>query len=107
MDQNKADASWWLYLLRTADGALYCGISTDVERRLAEHLGGPQGAKFLRGRGPLKLELKREVGSRSAALRLERRIKRLARRQKEALVGEPRVLDGWVAALVENDGNVT
>lgn len=75
-----------LYLLRCRDGSLYTGIATDVERRLAEHDSGPRGAKYLRGRGPLRLEFVRPIGDRSAASRAERRVKGLSRTDKEALL---------------------
>jgi putative endonuclease len=87
---------WSLYLLRTRDGALYTGIAIDVGSRLAAHATG-NGAKALRGRGPLQLVFARVVGSCGAALRLEARVKRLGKQAKERLVvaGLPR---GWLAA---------
>jgi len=92
----RAAASWSLYLLRTKDGALYTGITVDVGRRLAQHTAG-RGAKALRGRGPLQLAFARRIGSLGAALRLERRVKRLDKAAKEGLVerGLPR---GWLTA---------
>ncbi len=80
---------WSVYLLRCADGSLYTGIARDVARRLGEHERGGRGAKYLRGRGPLRLELSCEVGDRSRASRLECRIKRLPKVEKEALLAEP------------------
>lgn len=83
-------ATWHLYIVRCRDGTLYTGIATDVTRRLAEHEGaGPRGARYLRGRGPLTLALALEVGARGAALRLEHRVKRMSRADKEALVADP------------------
>jgi putative endonuclease len=76
---------WYLYLVRCADGALYTGISTDVARRLAAHRGN-RGARRLKGRGPLELVFSRAIGTRSDALRLEHRVKRLNRRDKERLI---------------------
>jgi putative endonuclease len=76
---------WQLYLVRCADGSLYTGIATDVERRFAEHQAG-RGAKYLRGRGPLQLVYRQAAGDRSQALRLELAVKRLSRPQKEALI---------------------
>ena len=57
---------WYLYLVRCGDGTLYTGISTDVDRRLAEHSGG-KGARYLRGRGPLALARKIRVGDKARA----------------------------------------
>jgi putative endonuclease len=76
---------WSVYIVRCRDGSLYTGIATDVARRLAEHADG-RGARYLRGRGPLRLELERRVGSRAAAQSVEARIKRLSRREKERLL---------------------
>ena len=54
---------------------------------MAEHrAGAPRGARYLRGRGPLALALAMPVGSRGEALRLERTVKALPKRRKEALV---------------------
>lgn len=80
--------SWHLYLVRTAQGALYTGISTDPERRLREHQSG-KGARSLRGKGPLTLVWQVEVGERGDALRLEYRLKQLPKAHKLALVAEP------------------
>ena len=78
---------WSVYLVRCRNGALYTGISTDVARRFAQHReGAGKGAKYLRGRGPLRLEFRKTIGSRGAALRIERKIKRLSRIGKEQLI---------------------
>lgn len=76
---------WFLYLLRCRDGALYTGITNDVESRLEAHRNGT-GAKYTRGKGPLTLAYTREVGSRSLASKLEYRVKRLRKSEKERLV---------------------
>ena len=76
-------ALWHLYVLKTAEGALYTGITTDVPRRLAQHEAG-RGAKALRGRGPLALMHQEPVGSRGDALRLEAEVKRLPALRKWA-----------------------
>ena len=80
-----------LYIVRCADGALYTGIATDVDKRLAEHASGA-GAKFLRGKGPLEIVFAEAVGDRSRALQLEYRVKRLSREQKLELVRGERQL---------------
>ncbi len=77
---------WSLYVVRTRDGSLYTGIALDVDRRFAEHADGSRGAKALRGRGPLELVYRTEVGERALAQGLERRIKQLAKPDKESLV---------------------
>lgn len=86
---------WYLYLIRTADNALYTGITTDVARRYQQHQCG-KGAKALRGKGELTLAFSAPVGDRSLALRAEYRVKRLTKRQKEQLVAEG---EGFAALL--------
>lgn len=77
--------TWFLYLIRCRNGQLYTGITTNVVRRFEEHCAG-SGAKFLRGKGPLKLVFTEKVGERSAALKAEVAIKKMKKREKEALI---------------------
>ena len=83
--------SWHLYLVRCANGDLYTGITTNVERRFNEH-NNNRGARRLKGKGPLQLVFSQEVGNRSQALRLEHRVKKLSKPDKEALVAGKRSL---------------
>ena len=92
---------WHVYVVRRADGALYTGIATDVERRLAEHADDARGAKALRGRGPLELVTTREIGERGLALRVEARIKRLSKARKEELVEAGRLVEEILRELEE------
>ncbi len=79
----------YVYVLQCSDGTLYTGIATDVRRRIAEHARRHgRGAKYLRGRGPLRLVFARTIGARSLALRIESRIKKLPKTRKEALITE-------------------
>ena len=79
--------SWFIYLIRTHKGSLYTGITTDVERRFTEHeAGGIKGAKSLKGKGPLTLTFYTKVGDRSSALKLEYKVKRLAKSKKEQVI---------------------
>ena len=88
---DDAEATVWsLYLVRTAEGSLYTGVTTDVQRRFSEHQNKDfknKGAKALRGKGPLTLVFKIVVGDRSDALKLEYRVKQLSRTNKERLIG--------------------
>jgi putative endonuclease len=74
-----------VYLLRCADGSLYCGWTTDIERRLAAHRAGT-ASRYTRSRLPVELAAVIPVADRSAALREEARIKRLPRAAKLRLV---------------------
>ena len=76
---------WYVYILRCGDGSLYTGITDNIPRRLAAHQAG-RGAKYTRGRGPLKLVYQEEVSGKPAALRREIEIKRLKRAEKERLI---------------------
>ena len=78
---------WYLYIVRCCYGSLYTGIATDVERRFTEHQAN-KGAKYLRGRGPLTLVFKKQIGKRDLALKAERRVKRLPKIKKEKLIEE-------------------
>ena len=79
------EGSWVLYILECGDGTLYTGITDDLSRRLKAHASG-KGAKYTRGRGPLKLRYREICESHSAALRREIAVKRLTRPQKLALI---------------------
>lgn len=81
---------WFVYMLRTRAGALYTGITTDLERRQQQHETGRLGARSLRGKGPLQLVWHCEVLDRSTASKLEAAIKRLSKPDKERIVrGDP------------------
>jgi putative endonuclease len=75
-----------VYVLECADGSLYTGYTTDLERRVAEHDAG-EGAKYTRGRTPVELRYHEEFDSRSTAMSREYEIKQLSRAAKERLVG--------------------
>lgn len=77
--------AWTVYLARCGDGTLYTGVTTDPERRLAEHNAGCGGA-YTRSRAPVTLVYRESADHRSGALRREHALKRLTRSQKEDLV---------------------
>lgn len=80
-----AQNNWYLYLIREKNNALYCGITTDVLRRLAQHKEG-KGAKALKGKAPLTLVFQCEIGTRAHASQLEYQVKQLNKVIKERLV---------------------
>jgi putative endonuclease len=82
----RARIAAYVYLLRCADGTLYCGWSTDLPRRLREHEAG-KGSRYTRSRLPVDLAWSCEVAGRSEALREEARIKGLSAAAKRALIG--------------------
>jgi putative endonuclease len=75
----------YVYMLRCADGSLYTGWSSDVQRRLAEHRRG-RASRYTASRLPVELAHVVQVADRGAALREEARIKRLDRAGKLALI---------------------
>ena len=82
--KSKNKNTWICYLLQCADHTLYCGITNDLEKRLAAHNAG-EGAKYTRGRTPVKLKYSEPCSDKSAALKREREIKALPRAAKLAL----------------------
>lgn len=99
---NLRTVCWFLYLVRTANNALYTGITTDVARRFLEHQTG-KGAKALRGKGELTLAFSAHVGERSLALKMEYRIKQLTKRQKERLVAGDGSFETLRESLLKSD----
>ena len=100
-----SDATWHVYLLRCADNTLYCGVTTDLDRRLAQHNGRlPGGARYTRPRRPVALgfsghspmptpqdwtvQVEDLPRYRQEALRLEYHIKQLPRSRKEQALKE-------------------
>ena len=76
---------WIVYVVRCGDGSLYCGITNDLDARLAAHAAG-RGAKYTRGRGPFEVVYKQRVRGKERALRVEAKIKSLSREEKLALI---------------------
>lgn len=78
---------WTVYILECQDGSLYSGITTDMERRLAEHNGkGTRGARYTRARRPLRLVHTERFATRSAASIREAALKKLSRSEKLTLI---------------------
>ena len=88
-------------MLRCGDDSLYTGISTDVARRVREHLDGKRGARRLRGRGPLEVVFEQRIGERGLALRAEHSIKQMPKHAKERLVNTPGAMGAHLDALIE------
>lgn len=81
------DKQWTVYILECGDGTLYTGITDDLPKRLKAHAEG-RGAKYTRGRGPLKLRYRETAADKSAALKRECALKRLRRSEKIAIIHE-------------------
>ena len=76
---------FWAYIVECADGTYYTGSTNNLENRLRLHNAG-KGAKYVRGRGPVAVVYQQAYRSDTRALQAERALKKLTRRQKEALV---------------------
>jgi putative endonuclease len=81
--------SWFVYIARCSDRTLYIGIARDVAARIAAHNEG-RGARYTRGRGPLKVLATRRCRTHGDALRLELSLKRLSRTEKLAAASSRR-----------------
>ena len=86
-------ASYFVYILRCADGSLYTGITTDVARRLEEHRSrGPKAARYTRTHPVVALEATWEMPDRATASHMEYRIKHLSHKEKESLIANPGII---------------
>lgn len=82
----------YVYLLRCADGSLYCGWTTDLAARMKAHNSG-KGAKYTRSRLPVELAYYEEYEDRHDALSREWHIKRMTREEKLALIAKRSTLE--------------
>ncbi|MCU4742299.1 GIY-YIG nuclease family protein [Halobacteria archaeon AArc-m2/3/4] len=85
MSECETDRDHVVYVLECADGSLYTGYTTDLERRVGEHNAG-EGAKYTRGRTPVEVVHSEGYDSRSAAMSREYEIKQFSRARKVRLV---------------------
>jgi putative endonuclease len=76
--------NWVVYILECADKSLYTGITTNLERRLAEHAAG-KGARYTKGRGPFRLVYRETCAGRAEATRRETAIKLMDKAKKRLL----------------------
>ncbi|MEI6702823.1 MAG: GIY-YIG nuclease family protein [Deltaproteobacteria bacterium] len=79
--------NWCVYIIRCSDDTLYTGITTDLDRRLNQHLEGT-GAKYFRGRQPLQVEYLEKNHTRSSATKRETQIKAMSKADKTRLAAE-------------------
>ena len=92
LTQEDPISSWYVYLIRDRNNALYCGMTNDLERRFSQHVSG-KGAKALRGKTPLSLVWHQNMGSKSEALKYEFAIKQWAKKKKEKLVESNSIIE--------------
>jgi putative endonuclease len=79
---------WQVYIVKCADKTFYTGITTDLKRRVDEHNNSLLGAKYTRGRRPVKLVYSKKFKNKSLAAKEENKIKKLSRIDKLALINK-------------------
>ena len=84
-DRYRVLSEWFVYIVLCSDGSLYTGVSPDIKERVATHNAG-RGAKYTRGRLPVRLVYREQHADRSAALRREAEIKRMTAEKKRKLI---------------------
>lgn len=72
---------WFVYLLICADDSVYTGITNNLDKRLKKHVKG-KGSKYVRSRLPFYLFKFFIVNSKSEALKLEIKLKKMKRKDK-------------------------
>lgn len=77
----------YIYIIECSDKTFYTGWTTDIKRRMKEHNSG-KGAKYTRGRTPVKLRYVEKFETKQEAMRREYAIKKLTRDQKKTLILE-------------------
>ena len=81
----KRSGQFFVYIVECQNGYFYTGYTSNLTNRIKAH-NNSQGAKYLKGKGPVKLVYAKEYRYYMIALKEERRIKTLTRKQKEALI---------------------
>ncbi len=86
---------WYIYVLLCNDNSFYCGITTNLARRLKQHNGEIKGgAKYTRGRGPHRIVYIKKAMNRSIASKFEYQFKQLSRKKKiDYLIHQPLAQD--------------
>ena len=77
--------NWLVYMLECSDNSIYTGITNNLEERLKRHQSG-NGAKYLRGRLPIKIVYKESFINRSEATKREIYIKKMSKKEKQNLI---------------------
>jgi len=88
MTEVAKESAWFVYMVRCRDNSLYSGVTTDLIRRENEHNSSVKGAKYTRVRRPVSLVFTQAVANRSIACKLEARLKKLTKKNKELLISQ-------------------
>ena len=90
-EKFKRNGRFFVYILECRDGTYYTGYTSDLERRIKEHNSSKRGAKYLRGKRPVKLVWCKECRNQRFAMRTELTIKKLTRQDKQQLANGSRL----------------
>lgn len=85
------EQSWFVYIIQNEKGHYYTGITTDLERRFAEHQGSKKGAKFFRSGAAVEMVFFKAFLNRSEASKFEASVKKLSRLKKIQLISSQEV----------------
>ncbi|MDI6746309.1 MAG: GIY-YIG nuclease family protein [Rhodocyclaceae bacterium] len=78
--------TFWVYILRCADGSYYTGHTDNLENRIGEHEAGAIPSCYTFTRRPLQLVFSQDCATREEALAAEQKIKGWSRNKKEAMM---------------------
>ena len=76
---------FYVYLVECSDGTYYCGYTNNLQTRVEKHNSSKMGAKYTKGRRPVKLIYSEKLNSKTEAMKREVEIKKLSRGKKEKL----------------------
>jgi len=95
---------YWVYILLCENHSYYTGYTNDLEKRYQSHLDGTGKCKYTRSFKPLQMAQHWNMGSdKTRAMKGERVIKRLSRKDKEQLIAYPEQLDGLLDTCKTNE----
>jgi len=86
MKRAKSIKRFFVYILKCKDGTFYTGYTNNLKKRIALHNTG-KGAKYVKGRGPVKLVYAKVYVFRRHAMNTERKIKTMSKKRKIKLIG--------------------
>ncbi|MGN0014618.1 MAG: GIY-YIG nuclease family protein [Candidatus Gastranaerophilaceae bacterium] len=92
MKLSNSDKKYYVYLILTENDSYYCGYTDDVQKRFEKHLSG-KGAKYTRSHKPVKIVWQKDFSTKSEAMKIEKKIKKLSHEQKENLINNVLVVD--------------
>lgn len=94
---------YYVYIVRCDDDSLYTGITTDVSRRMREHvLKLKEGAAYTKSRNVIKLEALWSAEDRSSASKLEYAIKRFSKVKKESVIKDTSIIVDYETVKIKD-----